>query len=68
MEVRETGQTAGTDGRDLVLPERRLVNLNDVRGGPETVLHHQLKSHENMKHINMRYFILFIKKRVKIIF
>ena len=43
VQVGQPGQAAGADGRDLLLEERRLVHLDDVRRGPQAVLHDELK-------------------------
>ena len=43
MEVGEAGQTPGADGRYLFLPQRGLVDLDDVGGRAQAILHDKLQ-------------------------
>ena len=47
MEVGEAGQTPGADGRYLFLPQRGLVDLDDVGSRAQAILHDQLQNKEH---------------------
>ena len=64
MEVGEAGQTPGADGRYLFLPQRGLVDLDDVGSRAQAILHDQLQNKEhcsqytvNSKKINNTYIL-----------
>ena len=43
VQVRQAGEAAGADGRNLLLEKWGLVHFDDVRSRPEAVLHNELK-------------------------
>ena len=44
VEILEATEDASADAGDLVLKQRRLVDLDDVGGRAQTVFHHELRA------------------------
>ena len=44
VQIGQSGEATGADGRNFFFSQRRFVHLDDVSGRTETILHHKLKS------------------------